>query len=109
MHFSGTWSAAGRQRGARVACASVGLLVAGKCADPDRPALDAVDGEDRAEPRIVGEALAHVFFAYGRDNEQRRPVVRIAERSAENDDALFGEKVDEGGMLIPRGLFATPP
>jgi hypothetical protein len=34
-------------------------------------------------------------------------VVGIAERSAENDDALFDERVDEGGMLISTGLFAT--
>src|SRR5213076_2554871 len=81
-------------------------VLGGERADPDRPALDALDCERRVEPGVAGEPLSDLGVALCRNDEQRRPIVRIAERSAEHDHALFGQAVDERGMLVPTGLLA---
>jgi enterochelin esterase-like enzyme len=68
--------------------------------------------EDRAEPRIVGEALAHVFFASGCDHEQRRPVVRIAEHPVRDSGAKSSLAVLFDGLPtieagVPHALSAA--
>jgi hypothetical protein len=62
----------------------VPLLLNGERADPDRPLLDALDGEDRADPRVIGVVIADLIFASGREHEQRRSIIRAAERSAKD-------------------------
>ena len=51
--------------------------------------------------------LVHLLDAVSRDHEQRRPKVRITERSAENDHTLFRKTVDERRVLIPTELFPS--
>src|SRR5919205_921320 len=82
------------------------LMLARQRADPDRPWLDALDRQDRAHPGIVGEAFADIVLAPGVPDKERRPVIRIAERPAEDDRALFSQAVDERRVLIPAGLLA---
>ncbi len=85
------------------------MILASRRADPDRPGLDALDRQDRVHPGVVGEPPADLRFAVRPEHEHSWTEIRIAERTAENDQAFFGESVDEGSVLVPRILLPARP
>src|SRR5919197_4879034 len=84
------------------------LMLARQRADPDRPRPDALDRQDRAHPRIVGEPLTDLALALGAADEQRRPVVGITKRSSQKDHALCDQSVHVSGVLVPAVLLPPP-
>src|ERR671937_829878 len=82
------------------------LMLAAERADPDRPTPDVLDRQDRVHPGVSGEALTDLVCALSGEDEQRRAVIRIADRPAENDYALGREAVDVCGMFVPAILLA---
>jgi hypothetical protein len=56
----------------------------------------------RCRPRVIGEVCPDLVFVFGGDHEQRRSVIRVADRTAEGDHALVGE----GCVRVPAELLA---
>lgn len=79
------------------------------CADEDVPWLDAGDLQSLG-PRVVGEAEVDVGFAVCREDEQRAqaPPPGSCERPGEEEEALLGERVHEGGVVAEPWLCVDP-
>jgi hypothetical protein len=75
-------------------------------ADPHGPRPHALDREHVITPGILGEAGANGVRALRVDDEQRVVAVAFAHRSAEDDEALFGEGIHEPRMSVPARLLA---
>ena len=64
---------------AELGSSALGVDRSGERTDPDRPALDGSDLQDRVRPRVPGEVGVHLVRALGRDDEQCRPEVGTSE------------------------------
>jgi hypothetical protein len=76
-------------------------------AQPDRPRLHALDRQHGVRPRVFGEAGADRRLALRVDDEQNVLAAVLADRAAENDDTLVGERIHERRVLVPPSLL-TP-
>ena len=97
--------ARGRSPIRRVSCP----VLFGERSDPDRPALNVLDPQDRVEPGVVREVRVDLVRALRREDEQCRPEVGISERATQDDHALFGEAVNEDRVLVPTILLPPWP
>src|SRR5919198_3155606 len=71
--------------------------------EPNRPGVDRVDAEVRLTPRIGGERRANRRLRLRLDDVH--DVVLVAERSAEDDEALVEETVHVVRVRAPPGLL----
>src|SRR5215213_6669649 len=76
---------------------------------PDGPGLDRRDPQHGVHPRVGGQALADRLLALEVQEQERLAVEVLADRAAEDDDTVLGERVHAARMLVPAVLFAARP